>query len=220
MAQWALVTIALIFSSWMFPSHPSADEIKVCANKRSGVMRAVSDHSLCRKSEYPLSLTTVVGVPGPQGPPGPQGVQGPPGPAGPQGIPGPRGADGVANGISVGVYGVVDAQGNELSGTGYTAQRINLGHYLLQFSPTLFTGPPVCLAKGSDGVTVDQWQGLPADPVDTLHIRMKAYCEASPGDPLHPERVEIWCNGCTDWNYEDCQAINVVDATFSFICVQ
>jgi hypothetical protein len=94
-----LLLVVCVEVSWIAP--PSyAETINTCINKRSGAMRAVTDPAQCRKTERPLSWSTVVGVPGPQGPAGPQGPKGDIGLVGPiglqglQGVQGPQGMQG------------------------------------------------------------------------------------------------------------------------------
>lgn len=228
-----LMAVLLAFSM-VGESSFAETQINACTDNRTGAVRIVSDASKCKRGETFLSWNQVgpqgpqgeQGIQGSQGDPGLAGAQGPMGPqgeqgaTGPQGEPGTPGVDGVANGISVGVYGVVDAQGNVERGTGYTSQRLGVGHYMLQLAPTIFAEPPVCMVVGADGVAENEWQSTTAHPIDSPRIRLKAYCEAIPGDPLNPEQVEIWCNGCTSWYYDECKVTTVLDAKFAFVCVQ
>ncbi len=51
-----------------------------CYHNKNGKLRVVSDHSLCKKTELPITFNT-----GEQGPPGERGLPGEPGPQGPSG---------------------------------------------------------------------------------------------------------------------------------------
>ena len=64
------------------------DLLKVCIDKKSGVIRAAGK---CKSTER----TYVLGGPGPQGPQGPQGEKGDVGAIGPQGIQGAKGDTGL-----------------------------------------------------------------------------------------------------------------------------
>ena len=75
------------------PVAPQGDLLKVCIDKKSGVIRSSTS---CKKTEKPY----VLGGPGPQGiqgvkgDVGPQGIQGVKGDVGPQGLTGPIGPQG------------------------------------------------------------------------------------------------------------------------------
>jgi len=91
----AVVLIAAFLASTFIPA--GADNvINACVNKRTGVVRIVTQPGQCKRAENPLSWnqTGPPGEQGPAGPPGPKGEQGSVGPAGPQGDPGPPGVTG------------------------------------------------------------------------------------------------------------------------------
>lgn len=235
-----LLAVFALFAALTFQSKAAENAIQGCYHKTTGALRIVSNPAECSRVEIPISWSITgpqgsQGEPGPAGPQGEKGEQGLQGEQGPQGLDGARGeqgseghqgatglpgADGVANGIIVGVYGVVDSQGNILKGTNYASQRLDIGHYLINLSSSLFTTPLTCIVTGADGVAENQWQSTSAHPIDRPRIRLKAYCEAIPGDDMNPAQVHIWCNGCTSWYYDECKVTNTVDATFTFICVQ
>jgi hypothetical protein len=71
-----MVVVFLIFFS--IPCF--SQTIYGCYHHKNGKLRIVADHSLCKKTELPITFNTgEQGLPGPQGPQGPQGEQGPPG---------------------------------------------------------------------------------------------------------------------------------------------
>ena len=78
------------------PAAPQGDLLKVCIDKKTGVMRAVSK---CKSTERPY----VLGGPGPKGA---QGEKGEVGANGPQGIQGPKGDQGIQ-----GVQGLTGERG-------------------------------------------------------------------------------------------------------------
>jgi hypothetical protein len=78
-------------------------------------MRIVTDPAQCKKTERPLSWSTVVGVPGPQGEQGPKGEkgeQGAKGDTGSQGIQGVQGIQGIQGPAGLGALKVYDANGD------------------------------------------------------------------------------------------------------------
>ena len=62
--------LVVVFGVILVMTVPSwADEINVCYNKRTGIMRYVDSPSDCRRNEYPLLMNT-------EGPAGPDGIDG------------------------------------------------------------------------------------------------------------------------------------------------
>jgi hypothetical protein len=77
------------------PITPQGDLLKVCIDKKSGVIRSSTS---CKKTEKPYVLggPGVQGIQGVKGDVGPQGIQGVKGDVGPQGLTGPVGPQGSA----------------------------------------------------------------------------------------------------------------------------
>jgi hypothetical protein len=99
MRRLSLLFLAVCVAISLIPAPSYSETINACVNNRSGAMRIVTDPAQCKKTERPMSWSTVVGVQGPQGEPGsagPQGPKGDNGAPGPQGLPGLKGDQGVA----------------------------------------------------------------------------------------------------------------------------
>jgi hypothetical protein len=90
----------------VIPTLSHSETINACINNRSGAMRIVTDPAQCKKTERPLSWSTVVGVPGPQG------EQGAKGDTGSQGIQGVQGIQGIQGPAGLGALKVYDANGD------------------------------------------------------------------------------------------------------------
>jgi hypothetical protein len=91
--------VVLLITMFLAPAViPAAadDAINACVNKKTGLVRIVSESAKCRRAEDPLSWnrTGPPGEQGPAGPLGPKGEQGPAGPPGPRGEQGPAGPPG------------------------------------------------------------------------------------------------------------------------------
>jgi hypothetical protein len=91
MRRSSLLFLAICVVVSLIPAPSYSESINACINNRSGAMRIVTDPAQCKKTERPLSWSTVVGAPGPQGEQGPKGEQGP---TGQKGDPGPKGDKG------------------------------------------------------------------------------------------------------------------------------
>jgi hypothetical protein len=117
MRRLSLLFLAACVAISLIPAPCYSETINACVNNRSGVMRIVVDPAQCRKTERPVSWSTVVGVPGPAGPAGPQGEQGllgPKGDTGPQGTQGLQGIQGLKGDKGdQGLQGVQGVQGPE-----------------------------------------------------------------------------------------------------------
>jgi hypothetical protein len=74
--------LSVFITMFLIPTLSHSESINACINNRSGAMRIVVDPAQCKKTERPLSWSTVVGVPGPQGEQGLKSEQGTPGPQG------------------------------------------------------------------------------------------------------------------------------------------
>ena len=99
-----LTTVVLI----VFFSVPCFSQvINGCYHHKNGKLRIVSDHSLCKKTELPITWNVGGGE---QGPPGPQGLgdKGEQGTQGIQGIPGSQGQQGLQ-----GIQGIQGAKGDK-----------------------------------------------------------------------------------------------------------
>jgi hypothetical protein len=114
------------------PAAPQGDLLKVCIDKKTGVMRAASK---CKSTERPY----VLGGPGPRGE---QGEQGEVGATGSQGVQGPKGDQGI-QGIQ-GVIGERGVQGERgfTGATGATGSISGLRTQRLEFLTGGYTGCP------------------------------------------------------------------------------
>jgi hypothetical protein len=86
MATLSIVLLIVFFSVPCF-----SQTIYGCYHNKNGKLRVVSDHSLCKKTELPITWNVGGGEQGPPGPQGPQGIQGPKGDMGNPGSQGPPG---------------------------------------------------------------------------------------------------------------------------------
>lgn len=106
----ATVTIVVLIVFFSVPCFSQA--INGCYHNKNGKLRVVSDLSLCKKTELPITWNATGG---PQGPPGSKGDKGDTGPQGEQGIQGVQGAKGDKGDIgpqgppgSIGVWSATD----------------------------------------------------------------------------------------------------------------
>lgn len=92
MTRKGFIIVAITITFFMLSVVPCFSQaINGCYHNKNGKLRVVSDISLCKKTELPISWNAG----GTQGPPGPQGEQGQQGIQGVQGIQGERGLQGV-----------------------------------------------------------------------------------------------------------------------------
>lgn len=106
-----LMMLAVLFV--LIASTCYAQAILGCYHHKNGKLRIVSDHSLCKKNELPITFNT--GAQGPPGPKGDKGDQGEPGVQGIQGIQGIQGPKGDRGDVgpqgppgSISVYSAAD----------------------------------------------------------------------------------------------------------------
>jgi len=86
-----MATVSIVLSIVFFSVPCFSQTINGCYHNKNGKLRVVSDHSLCKKTELPITWN----VGGTQGPPGPKGDKGDQGEQGAQGIQGVQGIQGI-----------------------------------------------------------------------------------------------------------------------------
>jgi hypothetical protein len=154
--------IVVIFSGvgvYAATTQSSTSTIYACQMKQVGLLRVVDANASCTKNEIKISWNVVgpkgdKGDPGVAGPAGPQGLagkdgaagpQGPEGPAGPQGPQGLQGVPGTPGSNGKTLSGMVLSNGISL-GHGFTATKLAIGVYQIEFPSETFDVPPVVVA--------------------------------------------------------------------------
>lgn len=121
-----LAVATLAVGGVAFAAIPSDGKVNACYAKKDGVLfdkgdvRLIDEGESCRSYETAIAWNQT----GPAGPQGVQGPQGPQGPAGEEGAPGP--------GVKT-IAGIVEGDGDVITGTGFTVQRTDTGSYRLAF---------------------------------------------------------------------------------------
>jgi hypothetical protein len=121
-------------------------------------------------AQGPSGANGEIGLPGPKGiqgdvgpqgetgltgPQGPQGETGLTGSQGPQGDIGPQGPQGIPGPSATIVWGSVDNFGQTISGSGFTAVRLGIGRYQINFTTPFSVIPTLVVTKVFGSISVD-----------------------------------------------------------------